>query len=107
MSLKTTIISLGGIFYMNAQAYAPVTTAHKKRMSFVKKKNQMAPEDIFILTTLERLKKDLDNIHSSLNSVTDPTLIDSFIFEMNALHMRYKFYLQVCKEKGLVNTCLD
>ena len=94
---------------MNAHAYTHFSTGHtqKRRTPFVKKKSTLAPEDILILTTLEKLKKDLDNIHSSLDSVTDPTLIDSFIFEMNALHMRYKFYLQACKEKGLAGTRLE
>jgi len=93
---------------MNAPAYTHFSTGHtQKRRRFLKKKEELAPEDMLILTTLERLKKDLDNIHSSLDSVTDPTLIDSFIFEMNALHMRYKFYLRACKEKGLVGGYLE
>lgn len=90
---------------MSAPAY--INLSGKPKAGLGKKKDGLAPEDAFILATLEKLKKDLDITHSSLNNITDPVLIDSFIFEMNALHMRYKFYLRQCKEKGLVSACLD
>jgi len=44
----------------------------------------------------------LDAIYSSLDSVTDPVLIDGFIYEISAVNMKYKFYLQQCKDKGIV-----
>ena len=69
-----------------------------------RKKKQLSKEDMFILTNLEKLKEDLKTIHRNLDDVTDQDLIDSFIFEMNALNMRYKFYLQICKEKGLISS---
>jgi len=72
-----------------------------------KPRTDLAPEDAFVLATLEKLKRDLDIVHSSLDSITDPTLIDSYIYEMNALHMRYKFYLRHCKEKGLISSALQ
>jgi len=60
-------------------------------------------EDIVILAAMEKLRQDLDRIHRSLDAVTDPDLIDSFVYELNAVNMRYKFYLTMCKEKGLVS----
>ncbi|MCL2170466.1 MAG: YaaL family protein [Defluviitaleaceae bacterium] len=60
-------------------------------------------EDIVILAAMEKLRLDLDRIHRSLDAVTDPDLIDSFVYELNAVNMRYKFYLTMCKEKGLVS----
>lgn len=68
------------------------------------KKNHLSREDIMILTTLEKLKADLDRIHAALDVVTDQDLIDSFVYELNAVNMRYKFYLQICKQKGIVST---
>ena len=68
-----------------------------------KNKKELSQEDIFVLATLERLNMDLKTIHRSLDAVTDPDLIDSFIYEMNAINMRYKFYLQICRDKGLVS----
>jgi hypothetical protein len=89
---------------MSVQAYNYVATdkSKKKPKSPGRKKGRLSGEDIVILTTLEKLKRDLDIIYSSLDSVTDPTLIDSFIYDLSAVNMRYKFYLQQCKEKGIV-----
>ena len=96
---------------MSAQAYTHLSSDNTKgrRVPFAKKKagKDLTPEDAFILSALEKLKKDLDTIHRNLDSVTDPVLIDSFIYEMNALHMRYKFYLQQCKDKELISVCFD
>jgi len=90
---------------MSVQAYNYVAIENPKKRPkpLTKKKRELSGEDIIILSTLEQLKKNLDAIHSSLDSVTDPTLIDSFIYEMNAVNMRYKFYLQQCKSKGIVS----
>ena len=68
-----------------------------------KKRTGISEEDKAILFALEKIKAELDLIHDTLNVVDDPVLIDSFIFEMNAKHMRYKYYLNLCKEKGLVS----
>ncbi|MCL2573615.1 MAG: YaaL family protein [Defluviitaleaceae bacterium] len=91
---------------MSVQAYnyeaLTIEKPTKRPKPLTKKKKEISGEDIIILATLEKLKKDLDAIYSSLDSVTDPVLIDSYIFEMNAINMRYKFYLRQCKDKGIV-----
>ncbi|MCL2171202.1 MAG: YaaL family protein [Defluviitaleaceae bacterium] len=66
------------------------------------KRRPLSDEDRTILATLEDLKADLDLIHRTLDVVTDPILIDSFIYEMNAKNVRYKYFLNLCKEKGLI-----
>ncbi|MDR2166964.1 MAG: YaaL family protein [Clostridiales bacterium] len=77
--------------------------APRQALRHERKRRHLAKEDVSILATLEKLQGDLANIHRSLDAVTDPDLIDSFIYEMNAINMRYKFYLQMCKDKGLVS----
>ena len=67
-----------------------------------RKKNGLTGEDVFVLTTLEQLKGDLAHVHHSLDTVTDPMLIDGYIYEMNAIHMKYQFYMKLCKARGLV-----
>ena len=88
--------------YEVGQSPLAIERPKKKFRLLAKKKKELSTEDIIILATLEKLKKDLDIIYSSLDAVTDPVLIDSFIFEMNAVNMKYKFYLRQCKDKGIV-----
>ncbi len=69
---------------------------------FNKAKYEMPEEDRDILTTLKMLKTDLDYVHNNLDYVTDPVLIDSYIYEIKAIQMKYKYYLGICKERGIV-----
>ena len=76
---------------------------HQKTKPKRRQKNQnLSRDDVFIITTLEKLKKDLESTHHALDNVTDPDLIDSYVFELNAINMRYKVYLQMSKDRGLV-----
>jgi len=96
---------------MNAEAYDFLIEEERQEQQMRQKRQmrrkksprgELAKEDVFILATIEKLQKDLVIIRRSLDAVTDQDLIDSFIFELNAINMRYKFYIQMCKEKGLV-----
>ena len=66
------------------------------------KKERLSKEDINILDNLKILKLDLDYLYDNLNFVTDPVLIDSFIYEIKAKNMRYKFYLDLCKKRRII-----
>ena len=57
--------------------------------------------DAGILEALLRLREEMDIIHSNLDSVTDPVLIDSYIFELKAVHARYQYYSRECKQRGI------
>ncbi len=61
----------------------------------------MSIQDMEIMTNLERLKNEIKIININLDHITDPILIDSYIFENMALNMRYKYFLRLCKERGL------
>jgi len=84
--------------------YIPQENIKKRRKSRAANKNQsLTQDDILILATLEKIQNDLENARRSLDEVTDPDLIDSFVYEINALNMRHKVYLQICKDRGLVS----
>lgn len=74
----------------------------QKKVRLSKSMLKINNEDLEILYMLEKIKDDLDNLHNSFDQVTEPVLIDSCIFEIQSLHMKYKYYLQKCKERGLV-----
>jgi len=84
------------------QEYIPQQKAKAKAKTKRKPQN-LSNDDILIITTLEKLQKDLENTHHALDNVTDHDLIDSYVFELNAINMRYKVYLQMCKDRGLVS----
>jgi hypothetical protein len=67
-----------------------------------KKVRQWTQEDLEIVTILEKLKIDLDLLYEKLNYTTENLLIDSYIYEINAIFMKYSYYLNLCKERGLI-----
>lgn len=61
---------------------------------FAKKK---PPKDNYLLEEINRTKIALDAAYSNFQNVVDPDLIDSCIYEMNAVQNRYKFLLKQAK----------
>lgn len=51
-----------------------------------------------LVAEMEAAKYALDNAYSNFENVVDPDLIDSWIFEMNAMQKRYKFLLNRVKQ---------
>lgn len=51
-----------------------------------------------LLQDMAAAKYALDNAYSNFENVVDPDLIDSWIFEMNAMQKRYKFLLNRVKQ---------
>lgn len=51
-----------------------------------------------LIEDMEAAKYALDNAYSNFETVVDPDLIDSWIYEMNAMQKRYKFLLNRVKQ---------
>lgn len=51
-----------------------------------------------LVADMEAAKYALDNAYSNFENVVDPDLIDSWIYEMNAMQKRYKFLLNRVKQ---------
>lgn len=81
---------------------ANLTNKERFFLLFKKPSSDILPEDMEIITTLQLLKEDLDYVHNCLDHITDPVLIDSYIYQIQAINMKYRFYLQLCKDKGLM-----
>lgn len=58
------------------------------------------PAENQLLTDLMKTKKDLDDAYTNFQNVVDPDLIDSYIYEVNAVQKRYRFLLQQVKTMG-------
>lgn len=51
---------------------------------------------------LAQTRHALENAYSGFDNVTDPDLIDCYIYELNAVMKRYKFLLQQAAEMDLL-----
>ncbi|MBO5489433.1 MAG: YaaL family protein [Eubacterium sp.] len=47
-----------------------------------------------LLSEIDLLHQSLETVNSNFENVSDPDLIDSYIYEMNALSFRYKYLLK-------------
>jgi len=54
-----------------------------------------------LLEEIETLKQSLEIANSNFENVSDPDLIDSYIYEMNAISFRYRYLLRQVKELEL------
>lgn len=51
-----------------------------------------------LLADLTRTKNNLDSAYANFQNVVEPDLIDSYIYEVNAMQLRYKFLLGRVKQ---------
>lgn len=64
-------------------------------MSIFRKKK--TKKDDPLLLELAKTKIELETAYSNFENVTDPDLIDSSIYEVNAVQQRYKYLLRHIK----------
>lgn len=53
----------------------------------------------YLQSELEQTQNALESAYSVFQNVTDPDLIDSSIYEINAIQVRYKFLLERAKKE--------
>ena len=51
-----------------------------------------------LLDDMERTKKELDHVYDAFSNVTEPDLIDAYIYQLNSAQLRYRFLLNSVKE---------
>lgn len=54
-----------------------------------------------LLGEINDVRRSLESVHSKFQSTSDPDLIDCYIYEMNAIHFRYKYLLRQVREFDL------
>ena len=62
----------------------------------------LTPDDLALVHALEAVKSDLSHLHSRFDHTTDETLTDALIYELKAAELKYKYYHNKLKEKGIV-----
>ena len=64
---------------------------------FAKKKPPKDKYLIYLLNEINKTKIAMEAAYSNFQNVVDPDLIDSCIYEMNAVQNRYKFLIKQAK----------
>ncbi|MCL2361347.1 MAG: DUF2508 family protein [Defluviitaleaceae bacterium] len=67
------------------------------------KSNELSFEDMEIVAALEEAAAEMAFIHSRFDHITEDLLIDCLIYELKAVSLRHKYFLGLCKEKGIVS----
>lgn len=57
------------------------------------KKNNIEPAENPLLLEIEQTKSALSAAYTNFENVVEPDLVDSCIYELNAVQLRYKFLL--------------
>ena len=74
-----------------------------KAKFFGKKSRKLTREDMEIVAALEAVKSDMEFLHNCFDHTTDAILVDSLVYELKAANLKYQYYLNLCKEKGIVH----
>lgn len=61
----------------------------------------LAYDECHLLSELEKTKWALDSARSNFENVVEPDLIDCYIYELQAMQMRYKFLLEKAKQSNI------
>ena len=72
---------------------------HKKPQ----KRKQDSPDILELKKQIEASKLAMSSAQTQFEHVVDPTLIDCYIYELNAAQLRYQFLLKNLKNKELMN----
>ena len=76
---------------------------HFSQSSYGKNHTLSSVENTSILDDLERTRLDLEMAYSGFDNVTDPDLIDCYIYELKAAQKRYKYLLEQASKNGITN----
>lgn len=69
----------------------------KKGLVRMKHKKKVDLQEETLLREIQRTKLALETAYSNFENSLDPDLIDSYIYEVNAVQKRYKFLLKQVK----------
>ena len=59
------------------------------------------PDDVRLFNAIKETREQIETVDSMFNSIDDPLLIESSVFQLKALYVKYDFLLSLCKERGL------
>ncbi len=63
--------------------------------------NKLSEEEL-ILKNIDIAKRALDNAYNNFDVVTDPDLIDSCIYEVKAMQLKYQYLISEAKRMNII-----
>lgn len=66
-----------------------------------KELENITQEDRELLLALETVKKNLETVYINFEYATDNALIDSYIYEVKALQLKYEYIIKEIKQRGI------
>lgn len=69
------------------------------KLTTLKKQLNLSQEESNLRQEIERSKTAIDAARNHFEQVVDPTLIDCYIYELNAAQLRYQFLLRRFKSR--------
>ena len=63
-------------------------------MRLLEKKKELPKKEKFLKKSLLEAQKNLTDAYAGLDSVQEPDLIDSYIYQLNAAYLRYRVLLR-------------
>ena len=67
-----------------------------------KKNKEIHNEAQIIISSIEKIKQELEVTKNNFDLATNEALIESYIYEIIALNKKYQYFLQLAKQNGLV-----
>ena len=61
-------------------------------------------DDSKVMSSTQILRERLEELHNRFDQTTDPALVDSIIYEIQAVQLRYIYHLNLCKKRGIVSS---
>ncbi|MCL2578296.1 MAG: YaaL family protein [Defluviitaleaceae bacterium] len=82
----------------------PITFARVRiPINSERKPKRLTREDMEIVAAIESIRSDMEFLHNCFDHTTDAILVDSLVYELKAANLKYQYYLNLCKEKGIVH----
>lgn len=82
------------------RSYVPGKEINMKLLK--KKESKASYNEKYLLDEIAMTKAALETAYSNFDNVTEPDLIDCYIYRVNAEQKRYKYLLKLAKEREML-----
>ena len=60
-----------------------------------------------LILSIEKVKKALECAYANFDFVSEPDLVDSYIYEVKAIQLKYQYLIQQAKELGIISEKIE